>query len=67
MMTSTLDDNDDFSEEEWEVQQWRVESYNQDCFLEEQRKKLQVNVNSVFWDIYCSVILCNRMRVRTIS
>jgi len=36
-------DDNDFSEDEWEVQEWRAESFDQDCFLEEQRRKLQVN------------------------
>ena len=34
----------------WEVQGWRVESYRQDCFLEEQRKMLQVTCN--FYDLF---------------
>jgi len=31
---------EDFSEEEeeWVVQEWRAESFHEDCFLDEQRK-----------------------------
>lgn len=43
LTVASMADDNDFSEDEWEVQEWRAESFDQDCFLEEQRRKLQVN------------------------